>query len=219
MALDRPPAHRGVVLVEPALLPALVPDRWGDAGTIGGVRLVRAGGQAAGTRPILLAPSSELAAAARALTTDGAVALIYVGTCASPTRALEPGDVLVVQAWRMPGGGEEPAHPAMAQKLWNRCERRGLRVQRGLVATGGAGAATGDLAEDGTCGSVLQACADGGVPAGALLVCANVEPRAGTEAPQAVLQTFDQVFGVLQEILGSVRSPAQVEPVESLKGA
>ena len=206
-----PLARRGVVLLEPALLPALVPDRWDDAGDVAGVRLVKAGGHTEGSRPILLAPAAELAGAARRLASEGAAALIFVGTCVSPTRMLEPGDVLVADRWRS-AAGEGIANPAMANKLANRCLRRGLKVHRGVVASGGVRAASGDAAEDTETARVLAACAEADVPAGALLVCASVEARAGTEAPAAVLEAFDRLFGVVQEILGSARTPTVGSP-------
>lgn len=206
-----PLEHRGVVLVDPSLLPALVPaEAEQEAVPLGNLRLVRAGGQAEGTRPIFLAPASDVATAVRDFAAAGATALIFVGTCVSPTRGLEPGDVLVVEAWRGTEGLEE-AHAAMANKLVNRCGRRGVKAKRGIVASGGLDAQTGDLGEDRASASVLRAAREAGVPAGALLVCLGTE-RGGTEAPAAVLATFDHLFGVLQEILGSVRTPGAQSP-------
>jgi hypothetical protein len=199
-------AHRGVVLLDAALLPALVPDGWTDVEPAGGVRLVQVGGHEAGTRPFLLAPTQDPVSAASGLASHGAAAFILVGPCSSPTRALEPGDVLVPAQVRGPAGSLE-AHAAMARKLANRCEHRGLPPRLGALASAGAQAEQGDLAQDHDTLFALEAAARAGVPAGALLVCTGNDPAGGAEAPAAVLESFDRVFGVVQEILGSVRKP------------
>lgn len=197
--------HRGIVLVDPGLLPALVPDGWQPATEARGVRLVHVGGTEEGTRPFLLAPSEDPAGTLRKLAQLGAAAFLYVGTCASPTRALEPGEVLVVEAART-SRREVAATPPLAQKLANRCERRGVAAKRGVVASGGRAASGDEAGEDARCADVLEAGEAMDVATAALLVCTGAAREAGTEAPAALLEGFDRAFGVLQEVLGSDRS-------------
>jgi hypothetical protein len=184
-------AHRGIVLLEPALLPALVPDAWQDAPRLDGVRLVRAQG-------LIVAPTEDPPGAVGALAAAGAAALFYVGSCASPSRALEPGDVLVVERARS-RLGEVGASAPLATKLARRCASRGLAAQVGTVASG-MPARQEDLGEDARSAEVLRAARDAGVPAGALLVCLGADAGV-SEAPAAVLEAMDGLFEVLQGVL------------------
>ncbi|MCA1814782.1 MAG: hypothetical protein LC624_12710 [Halobacteriales archaeon] len=184
-------AHRGVVLIEPALLPALVPDGWQDV-PHEGVRLVQAGG-------FLLAPTEQPGDAVRALAEEGPAALLFIGSCASPTRDLEPGDVLLVERART-RLGEVGASAPLVAKLRRRCDAAGLDAKVGSVASG-MPAAQQDLGEDQGCGAVLRAAKDAGLPACALLVCAGAETGVG-DAPVAVLESFDTLFQVVQGVLG-----------------
>jgi hypothetical protein len=189
-------AHRGVAVLDPALLPALVPDNaWVDVPMGIDARLV----EATGPRPFLLAPAAEPSEAARVLAGEDPRALLYVGTCGAPRRGLEPGDLLVVDR-ALAEDGEVMADSSLVAKLQREAELHGLLAKTGSVGPG-------ELGSNKHVAPFLAETTRSAVPSGALLVCEGPEPAAGTEAPAAVLEAFDRLFGLLQEALGEVRRP------------
>lgn len=202
MAQAFPPrlAHRGVALLEPGLLPLLARAGWREEGALRGVRLVRTAGA-------LLAPTEAPPAAVEALAAEGAGTLVLLGTCASPTRALEPGDVLIVERARLPAGFAW-ASAALAARLAEAGTTRGLRCRRGTVASRGLPASHGELAQDLDSAAFLAAAADAELAAGAMLVCTGPEPGA-FESPPAIHAAFERLLDVVQDTLGPEGPPAE----------
>jgi hypothetical protein len=177
----------------------LVPDGWREAGEVEGVRLLQAGGQD-GDPSLLLAPNEAFAGAVRALADGGAAAFLYVGLCTSPTHLAEPGDLVIVQRARTPEG-EIPGSGLLGTAIARRAETHGLRARMGSIASAGEAAQGHDIGQDTLAAQILEAAEALHLPGGAVLVCQGVEGE-GSEAPAAVLESFDRLFRSLQEVLG-----------------